>query len=311
MNQATVSSATLDRKKQRADDTVRQVSEIKRVTLWGLVGNIALAALKFAFGIIGSCQALVADAVHSLSDSTTDIAVIVGSSYWSAPADHEHPHGHGRIETLITFFIGVVLAVVGVGLVCNALSTMQQPHASTPGWLALLAACVSMVSKELLYRWTVATGRRVKSSALIANAWHHRSDGLSSLPVAIAVLGSQLYPQLVYLDHVAAVIVSCLILHAAWKISWPALKQLVDAGAGEEERQVITAIIMSNPDVKQVHALRTRNIGSGLQVDFHLLVAPDLSVYKGHVISGIVKDAILREGPDVVDVLIHVEPYEP
>jgi cation diffusion facilitator family transporter len=287
-----------------------QIHEVQRVTLWGLAANLSLSAIKFIFGFLGNSQALVADAVHSLSDSTTDIAVLIGAPYWVAPADAEHPHGHSRIETIITFLIGVVLIAVGLGLIYHALATLQDPHKTLPGWNVFAIACVSMVSKELLYRWTVIIGKRVRSTALIANAWHHRSDGLSSLPVAIAVVGMRLRPNWIYLDHIAAMMVSLLILQASWKILWPALKQLTDAGASQEERDHLNALVTSIEGVRAAHALRTRQIGTGLQVDLHVLVDPELTVGEGHDIAYAVKERLLREGRDVIDVLIHIEPYK-
>ena len=288
-----------------------QTREIQRVTLWGLGLNLILAGLKFVVGFIGSSQALIADAVHSLSDSTTDLAVIVGVKYWTAPADVDHPYGHGRIETMITFFIGILLAGVGIGLAVNALSSIPTSHQSLPRWSVFGVACVSIVVKELMYQWTVRVGKRVKSSALIANAWHHRSDGLSSLPVAIAVLGIQLRPDWVFLDHIAAVIVSVFIVQAAWAISWPAIRQLVDVGATREEREKLRHLAATTQGVLSTHAVRTRQIGPGLQVDLHVMVDPEISVREGHNIAGAVKKRLLLEGPDVVDVLIHIEPYEP
>lgn len=288
-----------------------QLGEVRRVTLWGLVVNLGLAGLKFVFGVVGSSQALVADAVHSLSDLTTDFAVLVGARYWSEPADAEHPHGHGRIETLITSAIGVLLGAVGVGLAYRAVVTLHQRHAATPGWSAFAAACASIVAKELLYRWTATVGKRIKSSAVIANAWHHRSDALSSLPVAVAVLATQVHRTWVFLDHVATVIVSVLILHAAWKIAWPALRALIDAGAARHEREAMLELALDTEGVRAVHKLRTRYIGPGLQIDLHVLVEPELSVREGHAIAGVVKERLLDQGPNVIDVLVHVEPYDP
>ncbi|HDL03754.1 MAG TPA: cation transporter [candidate division Zixibacteria bacterium] len=284
--------------------------QVQKVTVWGLAANLALAAIKFVFGILGNSQALVADGVHSLSDSTTDIAVIVGARFWTQPADEEHPYGHGRIETMITFFIGLVLGIVGLLIAYRAIQTIGMDHRSAPGWIVFAAACISMVSKELMYRWTVLVGKRIKSSALMANAWHHRSDGLSSLPVAIAVLGTKIQPEWAFLDHIGAIIVAVLIIQAAWKISWPTLKQLADTAASEEERRKLIALARVVDGVKDVHALRTRHIGPGLQVDLHVLVDPNLSVSRGHNIAGIVKRKLLDDGPDVVNVLVHIEPYE-
>jgi cation diffusion facilitator family transporter len=284
--------------------------EVRRVTLWGLAVNVGLSAAKFVFGVVGGSQALVADGVHSLSDLVTDLAVVVGAGFWSAPADAEHPYGHGRIETLITTAIGIALGSVGVGLGYRAVQTLYSAHASSPGWSALAVACLSIVAKEALYRWTTRVGKRVRSSAVMANAWHHRSDALSSLPVAVAVLGTRIWPAWGFLDPLATVIVSALILHAAWQIMWPALRQLIDAGATEQERQALHQLAIQTEGVEAVHKLRTRYIGPGLQVDLHVLVEPDLTVRKGHAIAGVVKERLLEHGPNVIDVLVHVEPFD-
>jgi len=284
---------------------------VQRITLWGMLSNTGLAALKFIFGFLAASQALIADAVHSLTDTVTDIAVIVGAKFWSAPADIDHPHGHGRIETMVAVLIGIILAAIGVGLGYRALSTLSAAPEKTPGWAALAVACISIAVKEILYRWNVDTGKKIKSSALIANAWHHRSDAMSSVPVAIAVLGTKIKPEWTFLDHVGAIIVSVFILQAAWKIIWPALNQLADAGVSLEERERLRSIAIAFEAVKDVHAIRTRNIGAGFQVDMHLMVDPALSVSKGHEIAGMVKEKLLCEGQNVVDVLIHIEPFQP
>jgi len=284
-------------------------AEVRRVTLWGLATNLGLAAVKFLFGFLGHSQALVADAVHSLSDSITDIVVLIGVSYWNAPADEQHPYGHARIETMITATIGILLGAVGIGIGYYAIAGINEKDVIQPGWIALAAACLSIVVKEALYQWTIYVGRRVRSSALLANAWHHRSDALSSMPVAVAVLGTRLWPSWGFLDHIAAVIVCVLILHAAWKIAWPAVRQLSDVGAADEQRRAILKMAMETEGVRSVHALRTRYLGPGLQIDLHVLVDPDLTVREGHDIAGAVKRRLLAEGPEVLDVLVHVEPF--
>jgi cation diffusion facilitator family transporter len=281
---------------------------VKRVTWIGFFVNIALSAFKLLAGIFGHSQAMVADGVHSISDCATDIAVLIGVRYWSKPPDAGHPHGHKRIETIITTLIGAALAAVGVGIIVNALVTLKEAHNTTPSIVAFIAAIVSIGTKEGLYRWTVAVGRRIKSSAMVANAWHHRSDAFSSIPAAIAIAGARLIPKWQFLDHVGAVVVSVFILQAAWSVTWPALKQLVDAGAPRSECERLRQIALATPGVKVVHALRTRYIGSELQTDLHILVDPDLSVREGHDIAEDVKRRILAQGPDVVDVTVHVEP---
>jgi cation diffusion facilitator family transporter len=283
-------------------------ADVRRVTAWGLVANLALSGIKFVFGVVGSSQSLVADAVHSLSDSVTDIAVLVGVSYWAAPADADHPYGHARIETMVTATIGILLGLVGLGIGYHAISEINEKDAARPGWIAFVAACLSIVAKEALYQWNVRVGKRTKSSALLANAWHHRSDALSSVPVAIAVLATRIWPSWGVLDHIAAVIVCMLIVYASWQISWPALRQLSDVGVADEQRDTLLALATSTQGVRAVHALRTRYLGPGLQIDLHVQVDPELTVREGHAIAGAVKHRLLDEGPEVVDVLVHLEP---
>ncbi|MDF0591274.1 cation diffusion facilitator family transporter [Candidatus Methanocrinis natronophilus] len=185
------------------------VKVVRQVTLVGLAINLALSAVKFAAGVLGNSQAVVADAVHSLSDTATDVAVLVGVKFWSRPPDDCHPHGHQRIEFLVTIFIGLLLAAVALGLVYNALLTLHEPHRSPPGPIAFFAAVLSIFTKELLYRWTISVGRQVKSTALIANAWHHRSDAYSSLATLAGITGAIfLGPAWVILDPLAASVVS-------------------------------------------------------------------------------------------------------
>jgi len=283
--------------------------DIKKVTWVGLFVNFILAAIKFIVGILGHSQAVVADAVHSISDMVTDIAVLVGVKYWSAPPDKDHPYGHWRIETIITGFIGLGLAAVAVGIGYNAIATLKDHCIETPKWIAIIGALVSIIVKELLYHWTVKVGRKVKSSALIANAWHHRSDALSSIPVLLAVGISVIKPEWAFVDHIGAIIVSLIILKVSWDIVFPALKKLSDSGASVKEKEQIRSLAMQVDGVKDAHAIRTRNVGRGLFVDMHVLVDGNISVSEGHSISEKVRDEIINKGPDVLDVVVHIEPY--
>ncbi len=286
------------------------IKGVRRATWVGLTVNILLSALKMAGGVLGSSQAIVADGVHSLSDSSTDIAILIGVRFWSRPPDESHPYGHRRIETLVTAFIGLVLLAVAVGLIYNAIVTFQRPHPERPHWIALVAALISIASKETLYRWTVTVGKRIKSSAVLANAWHHRSDAFSSIPTAIAVAIVLSYPSLGFLDHLAAVVVSFFILRVAWNVTSPALKELVDSGASRKDCERIRSIALATEGVQRVHAIRTRYVGPGLLVDLHVLVDPNITVGQGHNIGGQVKQRLLSEGPDVVDVIAHLEPND-
>ena len=251
-----------------------------------------------------------ADAIHSLTDLTTDIAVIAGSHYWSRPPDENHPYGHRRLETLVTVFIGIVLIAAGAGIGWKAISTLQERQTAAPGWIAVLAALASIVCKESLYRWTAATGRRVKSPALAANAWHHRTDALSSLPVLIAVAGAIIFPSWSFLDRVGAVIVSIFILHASIKIIWPGISELVDVGAPKETRKKIRDIALESEGVLQVHDIRTRYISTSIQVDLHIVVEGSITVREGHDIADDVKARIIDTIPEVLDVIVHVDPPE-
>ncbi len=287
-----------------------QAEVIRLVTRVGLLINLFLAAAKFIAGALAGSRALVADAVHSLSDMITDVVVLVGAGWWTGPADARHPHGHGRIETVVSATIGLALAAAGIGLGWSALVALHEGHASSPGWLAFVIACACIVSKEWLFRWTFRLGKKHRSSALLANAWHHRSDALSSLPVAVAVAGSKLYPAWQFLDHVAAIIVSVLIIYVAWTIIVPALAQLIDAGLSEEEVERIVDLVLKTEGVRATHEVRSRYIGSRLQVDLHILVDPNLSVREGHRIATAVRDRLLSQVENLADVLVHVEPFE-
>lgn len=283
---------------------------IRAVTWIGLVANLLLAILKFAAGYWGKSQAVIADAVHSLTDLVTDIAVIVGSHFWARPPDHDHPYGHRRLETLITIFIGAVLAAAGLSIGWEALTGLKQDGVARPGWIAAAAALLSIICKEILYRWTSSTGQKLKSPALAANAWHHRSDAISSIPVLVAVGGSILFPAWSFLDGLGAVIVSLFILQAAMRIVWPGLLELVDSGAPEAIRESIARIAAEQDGVLQVHDIRTRYFSASIQVDLHIVVEGHISVREGHAIAKAVERRIIREMPDVIGVITHVDPPE-
>jgi len=283
---------------------------VKKVTFFGLLINLALSALKMAAGYFGNSQAVFADGIHSASDSVTDVAVIVGSTFWSAPPDDDHPYGHGRIETAVTVFIGLMLVGVALGMGYNAVISFNERSNSTPGMIALIAALISVVVKEFLYRWNASVGKKIRSSAMVANAWHHRSDALSSIPAAVAVVASMIYPQVGFIDNIGAIIVCLFIFHAAYKISWNALRELTDATAEKDVCDLLESIAASVEGVKDVHKCRSRFFGSGIQVDLHVLVDGELSVREGHDISRDVRRTLIKKGPDVIDVIVHLEPYE-
>jgi cation diffusion facilitator family transporter len=289
--------------------TAETVGEVRFAGWVGLVCNVALAAFKLTAGIVGHSYALVADAVHSLTDLVTDVAVIVGVGAWSKPADDRHPHGHGRIETIVTVMIGSVLAAVAVGIFWDAVLGRDHYPDDSPSLVALIAALVSIVTKETLFWWTRAVGTRVNSQALVANAWHHRSDALSSIPAAIAVAVAVVDPRLMVVDRIGAVVVCLFIFHAGWKIVSPAIAQLVDAAAPEVDRQRIEQIALGIRGVMSAHELRSRYVGSELAVDLHVEVEASLSVAAGYEIGQEVRRQLISDGPNVVDALVQVEPH--
>ena len=288
----------------------RQVRVVRRVTFAGILVNVAIAAAKAVVGVMSSSQALVADAVHSASDLVTDLVVVFSVRYWVAPADDDHPYGHGKIEALVTLVISAALVFAAWELARNAvMSLVRGKSDATPGAMALAVALGSIVLKEIVFIVTRAVARRVRSTALEANAWHHRSDALSSIPVAAAVAVVWVCPSLWWVDAAGALIVSAFVLHVAWKLASPALQELTDAQIGSKA-DAVAAVALGVVGVKGVHKPRARRYGSSFQADIHIQVDGSLSVAEGHAIGHAVKEAVVNAGLDVDDVVVHVEPWD-
>lgn len=286
------------------------MKKIKKVTWIGLIANLLLAAFKFTVGVIGKSQAVVADAVHSLSDIGTDVAVLLGVKFWSSPADSEHPYGHWRIETLVTAIIGIALFIAGIEIAYKSITSINEVHKTGPSLIAIVGPMISIILKEVLYRWNKSVGKNIKSKALIANAWHHRSDALSSIPVLFAVLLASINPKFVIVDHIGAFVVSIFIMKVSWDILKESFGELVDVSAPKKDLKKIKDVIKKVTGVKSIHAVRTRKLGPGLHVDLHVLVDGNITVKEGHDISEEVKRELIEKGPDVFDVVVHLEPYE-
>ncbi len=295
-----------------SDTKPGRISAIKLVTWSGLVLNVTLSAIKVTTGLLGHSRAVVADGIHSFSDLSTDLAILVGVRYWTKPADESHPHGHEKIESLITAAIALMLAGAGLAIGYDALASLEGTKGSVPTWPALAAAAVSIVTKEGLFRWTRKVARKTGSSAVAANAWHHRSDALSSIPVFFTVGAAMLDPRLAFLDRVGAVVVSVFILRTAWKLLTPELRSLSDSSAPQAAIEIIRRTAESVPKVRNVHFVRTRQTGTQISVDLHVTVDPEMTVRLGHAVSENVKSALLEEKSlAVVDVVVHIEPDEP
>ncbi|MEA3500723.1 MAG: cation diffusion facilitator family transporter [Candidatus Marinimicrobia bacterium] len=285
-------------------------NEIKKITIWGLVVNILLSIIKFIIGLLGNSQAVVADAAHSFSDSSTDIIILFGVKYWTAPPDSKHPFGHKKIESFITIIIGLLLLFAACSIGYNAIITINENHTEQLKLFTIAGPIISLIFKELLFRKTYQVGVRTNSSSVKANAWHHRTDALSSIPVLIAVVAALINPKLLFLDHVGALIVAAFILKLSFDIIFKNIKELIDTGVSQKEINYISKIIKTNDDVMGFHKIRTRKLGSSIYLDLHLEVDGNLSVTKGHIISEEVKNALIKGNPKIIDVMVHLEPKE-
>ncbi len=283
--------------------------ESRRITLLGAIKNVALAALKIIFGITGHSHALFADGLHSLSDLLIDGLVLIASRFGSEAADHNHPYGHGRIETAATVILALILILTGVGIIYEACREIFNQHALVkPGFYVLFIALFSVIINEVLYRYTKHVGERVKSNLLIANAWHHRSDSASSVVVLIGVLAACL--GLGKFDAIAAVIVGVMIIHMAWHFGWTSLRELVDTGLDDDIILDMREKIQTVPGVSALHQLRTRLVGGAIYIDVHVQVNPTITVSEGHFIGQQVYLKLAQEFPEIKDVIVHVDPED-
>lgn len=290
------------------DPTRYQAS--RRVTWVSIALNLILTIAQVMVGIVGGSHALVADGVHTLSDLLSDGIVLFALKQSAKDADDEHPYGHGRIETAVTLILGGMLLAVALGIAWYAGERLlfSTEAVTTPSVLTFWVALVTLGVKEWMYRYTMRTAARFESAMLRANAWHHRSDAISSL-IVVAGIGGSLYGY-VYLDAVAAIAVSAFIGKIGVELGWQALKELIDTGLGTEQRDEIRDVIQQVAGVRALHLLRTRRVGSDAFVDVHILVDRHLSVSEGHHISEAVRKRLTEQVPSVTDVLVHIDTEE-
>ena len=283
--------------------------EVRKVTLIGSVVDLLLGIVKVVIGVLAHSQALVADGIHSFSDLFTDFLVLFAAKHAHREADEEHPYGHGRIETVATVALGGALLTVAVGISYDAIRRLLEPDLLLhPGVLALLAALVSVLAKEIIYQYTARVARRLRSRMLHANAWHSRSDAISSIVVVIGVGGTM--AGLPWLDAVAAIVVALMIAKIAWELLWKSLQELIDTALDPEQVKAISASIRDVPGVRSLHMLRSRRSGSDALVDVHILVDPRLSVSEGHQIGETVRSRLLQGHDEVTDVMVHIDPED-
>lgn len=281
----------------------------KRATFVSMLVNTLLAIGQIGLGLAGNSQALVADGFHTLSDLSTDALVLYAIMHGAKEADEDHPYGHGRIETAATVFLGLLLAMVGIGIAINAALRLGDPASiQTPGILTLFMAGITILSKESLYRYTIRIADRFQSNILRANAWHHRSDAISSVVVLIGIGGSIM--GLTYFDALAAIGLAVMIIRMGVVLSWNALKELIDTSLEAEDVAAIRQCITDIDGVVDLHLLRSRMMGGKALVDVHLQVSGDISVSEGHQISETVRQRVIQEFDAVHDVLVHIDPED-
>ena len=289
--------------------------EIYKVTLVGSAANVLLTVFKFVAGIVGHSAAMTADAVHSLSDLLTDAVVLLFVRISSKPEDKDHDYGHGKYETLATTIVGLALAAVAVGLGWNAVESLlfwyEGGTLEAPGMLALWAAAVSIVIKELVYQYTVHRGKDLNSPAVEANAWHHRSDALSSLGTLAGIGGAILLgDRWTVLDPIAGLVVSLFILRVAWMLLKGGFNELLEASLPDEVEREILAIVTSFPDVSDPHHLRTRRIGSRYAIELHIRMDGQMPLAASHARTCEIERALKDRFGERTLITLHVEPIK-
>ena len=275
---------------------------------WVSVGvNLVLSSIQIVVGVLSKSQGLIADGIHSLSDLVADFVVLFANHHSQKEADEEHPYGHQRFETAASLVLGLLLLGVGVGMVWSAVVKLENPEAiAQVHVIALWVAGAALVGKELLFRYMLAVAKRVKSSMLVANAWHARSDAASSLVVGIGIAGNLAgYP---ILDPIAALIVGFMVAKMGWQFGWDALHDLMDRSVDEQEVQAIRQTLLETPGVSGVHDVRTRKMGDMIVVDAHLEVNAALTVEAGHDIAVLARQRVLQRHR-VLNLMTHVDPW--
>ena len=286
---------------------------IFRVTLIGSGGNLLLLVFKFVAGVLGHSSAMIADAVHSLSDFFTDLIVLLFVKVSSRPQDESHDYGHGKFETLATLFIGLALVAVAIGIiVTGAVKLAGWLNGETlvvPGKLALWAALISIVVKEILFRYTIAKGRSYDSQAVIANAWHHRSDALSSICAAIGIgVAILLGERWAVLDPIASIVVGGMLIKVSWDLLKVSLGELTDQSLSDSDEREIVDIITSFPDVSEPHNLRTRKIGNRVAIESHIRMDGGVSLNHAHEQATAIEQKLKERFGKETIVTIHMEP---
>lgn len=292
---------------------MQREKEIVRVTLWGFAANVALVVFKFVAGIMGNSAAMVADAVHSLSDFLTDIIVLVFVRISAKPQDESHDYGHGKYETIASFIIAMALGVASIGIIvsgCKQFAAwLQGADLEAPHAIALWAALLSILVKELLYQYTVRKGRQLDSQALKSNAWHHRSDALSSIGAAIGIGGALLLGnRWTVLDPIASIVVGAMLIKTAVDLLRGSMDDLTECSLPAETEQEIIAIVKSVPNVSDPHNLRTRRLGNRIAIEMHVRMTGSTTLAEAHQHASLIEQRLRERFGATTHITIHMEP---
>ena len=282
--------------------------ETRKVALVSGLVNFLLSLVQIVTGFFANSAALVADGVHSASDLLSDVLVWFAARHAAQAPDDDHPYGHGRFETAATLGLGIMLSLVALGIVWNGVERLLDINRPIPGVIALVVAAVGIVAKESLYWYTILVARRLNSEMLRANAWHHRSDAISSVVVLIGVGGAVI--GFSYMDALAAIVVGLMVAKIGWDLCWGALSELVDTALDPQQVAEVTRLIVEIDGVRSVHMLRTRRYGAEASADVHVQVAPRLTVSEGHMISQAVEDRLKQQVDTITDVTVHIDPED-
>ena len=276
-----------------------------RAIVIGMIANLLLSLFKFVGGILGNSVALVADAIHSLSDLVTDIIVLFTHRIGKMPQDEDHPYGHGRAETIGATVIGMLIIVTGIGVTYETWEAMGEGFGQAPGLLAASAALFSILVNEGLFHYTRRVGEETNSPSLVANAWHHRSDAISSIAALIGIVGA--WQGFAFMDPLAGAVVGCMIVKVGIDITRQGVRDLMDTALSDEHTKKIHAILSEIPEVLHFHDLRTRVIGGEFLIDVHILVDPEMTVTEGHRVAETARRNLIKAIRNIQDVLVHVD----
>ena len=287
--------------------------EIYKVTMIGGIANLLLVGFKFAAGIAGHSGAMMADAVHSVSDFVTDVVVLAFVGFSARPQDRSHDFGHGKFETVATLFIGLALAAAAIGIVINGAGKfaawLQGESLPSPGKIALWGALISIAVKEAIYRYTAAKGKKLESKAVIANAWHHRSDALSSIGAAIGIAGAIfLGERWTVLDPLASIVVGAMLIKVAWDLLGPSLGELTEQSLPDETEKEILDLVQSVPGVSDPHNLRTRRIGNHIAAEVHIRLDGSMPLSEAHDKASAIERQFKERFGQEAHIIIHMEP---